>query len=312
MKKRKLCDSPLSLGKQGLRDIKVDRLPKWYEERRAWTSGAVKEALKTLWPKYGRSEQSKTLQFGVSVDLDDWFAGCGAADGSAITFEIGFGTGDALLELAKRKPDERFLGCEIYKVGQGHMARRLHELGINNVRLVGGDGRKFLVRQCPDLAFRQVNIFFPDPFPNSEGLRIFNDEFVSLLSSKTQAGEKSSVPCQINFASDVSDYCLSVIKTMDRTGKSLGWNLKQLFRSAGPIDDTPLKQREQEASASEEILTIAVSLFPDVKVEMRRIDWRPETQYERIAKKEGRFVWDFVFESVCSTNKNDLAHSILA
>ena len=44
------------------------------------------------------------------------------------------------------------------------MSIAAEEKKLQNVRLIAGDARKFLPRQCPPDAFDRVNFFFPDPW----------------------------------------------------------------------------------------------------------------------------------------------------
>ena len=107
--------------------------PAWYTKRSKMLSKKQKTALKELWPKIGRSEQAKTLKYGVEVDLDHWFgkpvAWGGAQEASEATrpsdgkqprqrwIDIGFGTGTSLLDLASSNPCDDFLGVEIFRAG---------------------------------------------------------------------------------------------------------------------------------------------------------------------------------------------------
>lgn len=65
-----------------------------------------KRALRELFPKYGLE-----MKYGIELDLDDIFQGRG--DGYVL--EIGFGSGDTLVQLAQANPNKRFLGVEWHR-----------------------------------------------------------------------------------------------------------------------------------------------------------------------------------------------------
>jgi len=269
-------------------DIAVPRFPSWFQEKRGFTSKAQKTALVEVWPRFGRSEQARTLRFGELVDLDEWF---GAQQGSGSRWlDIGFGNGDSLVQLASAKPEDQFLGCEVYRTGHALVAMACDAQDIANIRLVGGDARKFLVRQCPDQSFDVINIFFPDPFKEFT-MRLVDAKFIEILSAKSKDSGR------INFATDVWTYCKSVLVDMSSTGKSLGWKLVSICRSAGPQDADADSVATVQRNASKEISAILETSYDQsVQLVKERPEWRPETHFERQAIKERRYVWDIVFE----------------
>ena len=105
--------------------------PAWYTKRSKMLSKRQKRALKELWPRIGKSEQSKTLKYGVKVDLEEWFGSrvewAGVDDSSDSVrveeansrqwIDIGFGTGTSLIKLAEAHPNDSFLGVEIFRAG---------------------------------------------------------------------------------------------------------------------------------------------------------------------------------------------------
>lgn len=97
--------------------------------------------------------------------------------------EIGFGDGEALVAMARRRPDVDFLGLEVHEPGVGHLLLRLEAEGLGNVRLICHDAAEVIERRLPDAAFAAINIFFPDPWPKKRhhGHRLFNTAFIDAL-----------------------------------------------------------------------------------------------------------------------------------
>ncbi|MFN2369462.1 MAG: tRNA (guanosine(46)-N(7))-methyltransferase TrmB, partial [Desulfurivibrionaceae bacterium] len=78
--------------------------------------------------------------------------------------EIGFGMGDALLETARRHPENNYLGVEVYLPGIGQLLLGISASGLANVRIARGDAMEILDR-LPAAALERVALFFPDPWP---------------------------------------------------------------------------------------------------------------------------------------------------
>ena len=78
--------------------------------------------------------------------------------------EIGFGNGEALIEMAGRHPERDYLGIEVHRPGVGHLLLRLEQTGCTNVRVIQHDAVEVLERMLPDRCLSGVYLFFPDPW----------------------------------------------------------------------------------------------------------------------------------------------------
>lgn len=106
--------------------------------------------------------------------------------------EIGFGNGDALLEMAQRHPDWNFVGIEVHRPGVGHLLKQAGELGLQNLRVSSRDAIEVLEKQVPDASLHRVMLYFADPWPKKRHhkRRIVQPEFVQLVARKLEpAGE---------------------------------------------------------------------------------------------------------------------------
>ena len=134
---------------------------------------AQRRALTQLWPRYG-------LELGEEpVDLPGVFGGTGD-----VVLDIGFGDGEALLQLARRHPDIHYLGVEVYEPGIGHLLLKLEAEGLDNVRVVCADAVDLLSVCLSPRSVAAVNLFFPDPWPKKRHFkrRIVQPAFIEDVS----------------------------------------------------------------------------------------------------------------------------------
>lgn len=110
--------------------------------------------LETLWPRYG---------LDVADGPFDWDTVFGRSAPKVL--EIGFGAGEALLEIAGNHPDEDFIGIEVYRSGVGRLLGALDERGLTNVRVLCADAVDAMAQAVPDASLDTVLLYFPDPWP---------------------------------------------------------------------------------------------------------------------------------------------------
>ncbi len=118
------------------------------------------------------------------------------------TLEIGFGNGAALVVLARRYPDEDFLGAEVHRPGVGHLLIALDAQQLGNVRVACEDAVQLLSERLPDASLDAVLIYFPDPWPKKRHhkRRLLQPEFTALLAQKLKRGGR------LHFATDWEEY----------------------------------------------------------------------------------------------------------
>jgi tRNA (guanine-N7-)-methyltransferase len=84
-----------------------------------------------------------------------------------LVLEIGFGMGETTARIAALCPDVDFLGVEVFVAGIGALARRVHEAGLRNVRIIEHDAVEVVRDMIAPASLQGVHIFFPDPWPKA-------------------------------------------------------------------------------------------------------------------------------------------------
>ena len=99
------------------------------------------------------------------------------------SLEIGFGTGEKLLESAINYPDKLFIGIEYYKKGIAQLLLNNEKYKLKNIRLFYGDAFDYL-KLLKTNFLDEVLIMFPDPWPKKRHWkrRIINNSSVSEIS----------------------------------------------------------------------------------------------------------------------------------
>ncbi len=120
---------------------------------------------------------------------------------SALSLEIGFGSGEHLLHRAKQNPDALHIGCEVYVHGLLACLKELKKDPLANVRIFTEDGR-LLLQNLPEGALSRVYILFPDPWPKNRHhkRRIINPETLALLHRAMHPG------AELHLATDHPHY----------------------------------------------------------------------------------------------------------
>jgi tRNA (guanine-N7-)-methyltransferase len=124
--------------------------------------------------------------------------------------EIGFGGGEHLAAMAGAEPDSGFLGVEPFLNGVAKLLGQVEAEGLENLRLLRGDGRDVLSR-LPDASLDVVYLLYPDPWPKrrQRKRRIVDPAFVAELARVIRPGG------EFRFASDIDDY--------------VGWTLRRVL-----------------------------------------------------------------------------------
>ncbi len=156
-------------------------------------TAAQGDARTRLWATYG-IDMSPT-----SLDFKTIFPGA-----NQVVLEIGFGMGEATVEIAQAFPQTGFLAVDVHQPGIGKLLSSIDANDISNIRLMDEDAHLILQNMIPDSSLDAIHLFFPDPWPKTRHhkRRIVNEGFISLAASKLKAGGT------IHMATDWGPYAL--------------------------------------------------------------------------------------------------------
>lgn len=170
--------------------------------------------------------------------------------------EIGFGDGASLLEMAKASLDRDFIGVEVYRKGIATVLGGIIKQGLTNLRVIQQDAVELIFGHIADQSLQSVQIFFADPWPKT---RHHKRRLIQadFIQTLTQTIVRGGT---IHCATDWKPYAEHMLKV---------------------LSENPQLKNQAKALGSHFI---------------ERPDFRPLTKYEKIAKKEGREIFDIIFE----------------
>ncbi|MFN3610988.1 tRNA (guanosine(46)-N7)-methyltransferase TrmB [Tepidimonas sp.] len=208
------------------------------------TTGQAK-ALQTLGPRY-------LLPYAPApLDADTAFG-----RHAPLVLEIGFGMGEATAHIARVRPDDNFLCCEVHEPGVGALLKRIGEQGIANIRILQHDAVEVLTHMLPEASLDGVHIFFPDPWHKKRHhkRRLIQPPFVALLASRLKPGG------YVHCATDWQPYAEQMLAVLSAEPRLANTSTDPALAGYAP-----------------------------------RPDYRPLTKFEQRGLRLGHGVWDLVF-----------------
>ncbi|MEM8619164.1 MAG: tRNA (guanosine(46)-N7)-methyltransferase TrmB [Actinomycetota bacterium] len=151
-----------------------------------------------------------------------------------VVLDIGFGHGESVLDLARRVPATDVVGIEVHTPGAATVLDAIERDALENVRVVFGDGLRFLDR-VPAESLAAVRVLFPDPWPKprQHHRRMVAADTIAAFTDRLRVGGT------LHLATDIADYAAAMRTAADGEPRLAG----------GPIDrstaDRPLTRFEQ-------------------------------------------------------------------
>ena len=107
-----------------------------------------------------------------------------------LILEIGFGMGEATAHIARVRPDDNFLCCEVHEAGVGALLKRIGEQDLHNIRILRHDAVEVIDHMLNPGSLDGVHIFFPDPWHKTKHhkRRLIQPALVNKLAQRLKPG----------------------------------------------------------------------------------------------------------------------------
>ena len=127
-----------------------------------------------------------------------------------LILEIGFGMGEATAHIARVRPDDNFLCCEVHEPGVGALLKRIGEHDITNIRILQHDAVEVIDHMLPEGSIDGVHIFFPDPWHKKKHnkRRLIQSPLVAKLATRLKPGG------YIHCATDWEPYAVQMLEVL--------------------------------------------------------------------------------------------------
>ena len=150
-----------------------------FVHRRGHITQGQRDALETLTGKW-------TIPYAAErLDLAQTFG-----RNAPTILEIGFGMGETTEKIATARPDDNFLGVEVFNAGVGSLMRRAEDNGLTNIRIIQHDAVEVVRDMIAPDCLAGVHVYFPDPWPKKRHhkRRLLQPTFVAALTSRIAPG----------------------------------------------------------------------------------------------------------------------------
>ena len=124
--------------------------------------------------------------------------------------EIGFGMGETTEQIALARPQDNFLGVEVFNAGVGALLKRIETSTLENIRIVQHDAVEVLRDMVAPNSLAGVHIYFPDPWPKKRHhkRRLIQAPLIELLSSRMASG------AYLHCATDWEHYAQQMLQVL--------------------------------------------------------------------------------------------------
>ena len=128
-----------------------------------------------------------------------------------LIIEIGFGSGENILELSRKFKNKTFIGIEPYLAGACNLAKKIHEKKIRNVFIYPYVYEKFI--ENFQICFNELFILHPDPWPKKKHKkrRLINTNFLKLFIDKSRVNSTIYITTDnLNYRNEILDMCVEL------------------------------------------------------------------------------------------------------
>jgi len=160
-------------------DVPFPKTIRSYVRRAGRTTTGQAKAFADLGPQYLLTYQEAPLDAPAAYGRP-----------APLILEIGFGMGEATAHIARVRPADNFLCCEVHEPGVGALLKRIGEQDITNIRILQHDAVEVLDHMLPEGSLDGIHIFFPDPWHKKKHnkRRLIQGPFVAKLAARLKTG----------------------------------------------------------------------------------------------------------------------------
>ena len=178
-----------------------------------------------------------------------------------LILEIGFGMGEATAHIARVRPDDNFLCCEVHEPGVGALLKRIGEQEIGNIRILQHDAVEVIDQMLTEGCLDGIHIFFPDPWHKKKHnkRRLIQSPLIAKLVGRLKVGG------YLHCATDWQPYAEQMLEVLSAEPRLANSALDAGLQGYAP-----------------------------------KPDYRPLTKFENRGLRLGHGVWDLVFHRVAA------------
>ena len=181
-----------------------------------------------------------------------------------VMLDIGFGSGEALIELAELHPRRHVIGVDVHTPGVAAVLEAIERRALGNIRVVEGDALDFISR-IPDGSLSEIRILFPDPWPKrrQQSRRLVREDVVQRLVLLLRGGGS------LHVATDDRDYAAQIRRLCDAHPQLTGGLIDR--PASRPV--TRYEQRALDAGreAVDLVYTVSASARRPARTATRRV-----------------------------------------
>jgi len=150
-----------------------------FVNRRSHITQGQQEALDTFLTKWSLAYRPSLLNLTETFERE-----------APTILEIGFGMGETTEKIALARPDDNFLGVEVFNAGVGALLKRIEASNLQNIRIIQHDAVEVLRDMLAPESLAGVHIYFPDPWPKTRHhkRRLIQPPLIELLASRMKSG----------------------------------------------------------------------------------------------------------------------------
>jgi tRNA (guanine-N7-)-methyltransferase len=160
-------------------EVASEKTLRSYKMRRSRIGATRQVALETLLTRFAVPDGDDLLDLPALFGAD-----------APVVLEIGFGTGTSTLAMAEADPGTCVLAADVHTPGVATLLLGLDRRGLDNVRVLVGDGRHLLQQRIAPASLAGVRVFFPDPWPKGRHhkRRLVDAGFAALVADRLAPG----------------------------------------------------------------------------------------------------------------------------